>query len=159
MESTITTLKVQILDFSPEFRDDFKRLNTEWMNANFGKSTDNHLDRPEAIIENGGYILFAEHKGQIVGTCAILKESNKLFEITDMSVTPELRGQNIGKQILSAAIERVKKANARQIYLVTSSKLTTSVEMFKTYGFREAGFDAEMSRYDATDIKMTLNLK
>lgn len=159
MEDTITTLKVQIVDFSPAFREDFKRLNNEWMTAYFGKSTDNHLDRPEAIIEDGGYILFAQHKGQIVGTCAILKESNKRFEIADMSVTPEFRGRNIGKQLLSAAIEQVKKANAREIYLVTSSKLTVSVEMFKTYGFRETGFDAEMSMYDATDIKMTLNLK
>ncbi len=159
MESTIKTLKVQILDFSPDFRDDFKRLNDEWMTAYFGKSTDNHLDRPEAIIDDGGYILFAEYEGKIVGTCAILKESNKLFEIADMSVTPEFRGRNIGKQLLSEAIERVKKANARQIYLVTSSKLTISVEMFKTYGFHETGTDAEMSMYDATDIKMTLNLK
>lgn len=159
MEDTITTLKVQIVDFSPEFRDDFKSLNAEWMTAFFGKNTDNHLDRPESIVENGGYILFAEHKGQIVGTCAILKESNKRFEIANMSVTPEFRGRNIGKQLLSAAVERVKKANAREIYLVTSSKLTISVEMFKTYGFREAGFDAELSMYDATDIKMTLNLK
>jgi ribosomal protein S18 acetylase RimI-like enzyme len=159
MASTITTLKVQILDFSPEFRDDFKRLNNEWMTAIFGESTNGHLDRPEAIIDNGGYILFAEYEGKIVGTCAILKESNKLFEIADMSVTPEFRGRNIGKQLLSEAIERVKKANARQIYLVTSSKLTVSVEMFKTYGFRETGSDAEMSMYNATDIKMTLNLK
>lgn len=159
MEATITTLKVKILDFTPEYRDDFKRLNNEWMTAYFGKSTDNHLDRPEEILDNGGYILFAEHKGQIVGTCAILKESNKLFEIADMSVTPEFRGRNIGKQILAAAIERVKKANARQIYLITSSKLTVSVEMFKTYGFHQTGFDAEMSMYNATDIKMTLNLK
>jgi putative acetyltransferase len=159
MDTAITTLKVQILDFSPAFKDDFKRLNTEWMTAYFGKSTDNHLDRPETIIENGGYILFAEHKGQIVGTCAILKENNKIFEIADMSVTPEFRGRNIGKQLLSEAIERVRKANAREVYVVTSSKLTISLEMFKTYGFRETGFDAELSIYDATDIKMTLNLK
>ena len=63
MTSTITTLKVQILDFTPNYRDDFKRLNDEWMTAYFGKSTDNHLDRPEAIIDDGGYILFAEYQG------------------------------------------------------------------------------------------------
>jgi putative acetyltransferase len=159
MDAAVTTLKVQILDYSPAFNADFKRLNDEWMTAYFGKSTDNHLDRPETIVENGGYILFAQYKGQIVGTCAILKESNKVFEIADMSVTPEFRGQNIGKQMLSEAIERVRKANAREIYVVTSSKLTISLEMFKTYGFRETGFDAELSIYDATDIKMTLNLK
>jgi putative acetyltransferase len=159
MEAMITTLKVKILDFAPAFKDDFKRLNNEWMTAYFGKSTDNHLDRPEKIIENGGYILFAQHKGQIVGTCAILKESNKVFEIADMSVTPEFRGQNIGKQLLSEAIERVRKANAREVYVITSSKLAISLEMFKTHGFRETGFDAETSMYDETDIKMTLNLK
>ena len=158
MEATLTD--IEIIDYAPEYRDDFTRLNAEWMTTYFGKQLDNHLNDPEtSIINNGGFILFAQSDDKIIGTCAILKENNKLYEIADMAVAPEHRGKNIGKRLLHAAVEKVRIANARQVYLVTSSKLTASIELFRTYGFRETSFDADMSLYEGSDIKMTLNLK
>ncbi len=158
MKATITD--IEIIDYAPEYRDDFTRLNAEWMTTFFGKQLDNHLDDPEtSIINNGGFILFAQSDDKIIGTCAILKENNKLYEIADMAVAPEFRGRNIGKRLLNAAVEKVRVVGARQVYLVTSSKLTASIELFRTYGFRETGFDAELSVYEGSDIKMVLNLK
>lgn len=158
MEATMT--HVDIIDYAPEFRDDFARLNAEWMTTYFGKKMDNHLDNPEeTIINNGGFILFAKSGDEIIGTCAILKENNKLYEIADMAVTPQYRGKHIGKRLLSAAVDVVRKTGARQVYLITSSKLAASVELYRTYGFRETGMDAEMSVYEGSDVKMTLNLK
>ena len=160
MDTQAALFKVEILDFSPQYREEFKRLNAEWMHSTFGKYVDNHLENPEmTILQNGGFILFAKVDNKIVGTCAVLKENNKLFEIADMAVTPLFRNRNIGKRLLSEVIERVKKANARQIYLVTSSKLTASLELFRTYGFREVPLDTETSIYEGSDIKMVLNLK
>ena len=121
---------------------------------------DNHLDDPEeTIIRNGGFIILAKSGTEIVGTCAILKENNKLYEIADMAVTPQYRGKHIGKRLLSAAVDRVRKTNARQVYLVTSALLTASLELYRTYGFREAPIDPEMSIYEGSDVKMILNLK
>ena len=155
-----TTILAEILDFIPEYRDDFKRLNAEWMSVYFGKSMDTHLENPEeTILKDGGFILFAKADEQIVGTAAILRETAKIYEIADMAVTPQYRGQNIGKQLLAEAVERVKKMGARQVYLITSSKLSASVELYRTYGFRETHFDPEMSIYEGSDIKMILNLK
>lgn len=158
MEATVTN--VEIIDYAPEYRDDFARLNAEWMTAYFGKKMDNHLDNPEeSIIRNGGFILFAKANDEIIGTCAILKENNKLYEIADMAVTPLYRGKHIGKRLLSAAVDVVRKAGARQVYLVTSSKLTASVELYRTYGFKETAVDAAASVYEGSDVKMVLNLK
>ena len=155
-----TTILAEILDFIPEYRDDFKRLNAEWMSVYFGKSMDTHLENPEeTILKDGGFILFAKADEQIVGTAAILRETAKVYEIADMAVTPQYRGRNIGKQLLAEAVERVKKTGARQVYLITSSKLSASVELYRTYGFRETHFDPEMSIYEGSDIKMILNLK
>ena len=155
-----TTILAEILDFAPQYRADFKRLNAEWMSVYFGKSMDTHLENPEeTILKDGGFILFAKADEQIVGTAAILRETAKIYEIADMAVTPQYRGQNIGKQLLAEAVERVKKTGARQVYLITSSKLSASVELYRTYGFRETHFDPEMSIYEGSDIKMILNLK
>ncbi len=158
MEATLTT--VEIIDYAPEYREVFAQLNAEWMTTYFGKQLSNHLEDPEtSIINAGGFILFAQSGDEIIGTCAILKENNKLYEIADMAVAPEYRGKNIGKRLLNAAVDKVRLAGARQVYLVTSSKLTASVELFRTYGFRETSLDAEMSVYEGSDIKMMLNLK
>ncbi|MBL7818689.1 MAG: GNAT family N-acetyltransferase [Saprospiraceae bacterium] len=155
-----TALIVDIVDYVPEYRDDFTRLNAEWMTSFFGKQLDDHLDNPEeTIINQGGFILFAKLGDEVIGTCAILKENNKLYEIADMAVAPQYRGKHIGKRLLSAAVDKVRKTGARQVYLITSSKLTVSLEFFRTYGFKETGFDAEMSVYEGSDVKMSLNLK
>ena len=91
MEATMTL--VDIIDFAPEYRADFARLNAEWMDTYFGKKVDNHLDNPEqTIIRNGGFILFAQSGKEIIGTCAVLKETNKLYEIADMVVANHVRG-------------------------------------------------------------------
>ena len=158
MEATM--INVDIIDYAPEYQDDFVRLNAEWMTTYFGKKMDNHLDNPEeTIIRNGGFILFAKSGDEIIGTCAILKENNKLYEIADMAVTPQYRGKHIGKRLLSAAVDKVRKTGARQVYLITSSKLVASIELYRTYGFRETGSDIELSVYEGSDVKMMLNLK
>jgi putative acetyltransferase len=157
----VITASVEILDYSPVYNDDFKRLNMEWM-AQFKEEVAQKLlvENPEAqIIDNGGYIFFAKVDNKIVGTGALLRESNKLYEIADMAVTPQYQGRHIGKSLLQKAIDKAKVAGAKQVYLITSTKLKTSIEMYRTFGFREMPFDPEMSIYDGSDVKMVLNLK
>ena len=160
METTLTT--VEILDYQPSFKEDFKNLNLEWITQFFKlEETDRALlDDPEThIIEKGGFIFFAKVDGKIVGTAALLRESNKLYEIAKMAVTPQYQGRHIGKLLLQKGIDKAKSVAAKQVYLTTSTKLKTSLEMYRTHGFREAPFDPEMSVYEGSDVKMILNLK
>lgn len=159
MEAVSTS--VEILEYDSQYKNDFKRLNMEWM-AQFKLDVAHQLliDDPEAeIINKGGAVFFAKVDNQIVGTGALIRESNKLYEIADMAVTPQYRGRHIGKSLLIKAVEKAKSLGAKQVYLITSTHLTTSIEMYKTYGFRETPFDPEMSRYEGSDVKMVLNLK
>ena len=101
----------------------------------------------------------AEVDEKIVGTGALLRESNKLYEIAYMAVTPSYQGRHIGKSLLKKAIDKAIQAGAKQVYLVTSTKLKASLEMYRTFGFRESPIDPEMSVYQGSDVKMSLNLK
>jgi putative acetyltransferase len=159
MEATMT--KLQILDYNPEFKEDFKRLNMAWMSQfKMSAARQSIIENPEEyIIKQGGSIFFAAMDNKIVGTVALLRESNKLYEIADMAVTPPYQGKHIGTALLQKAIEKAKQLGAKQVYLISSTKLTTSLEMYRAYGFREAGHDSELSTYDGSDVKMILNLK
>jgi N-acetylglutamate synthase-like GNAT family acetyltransferase len=159
MEAVMTTLN--ILDYSPELKEHFKKLNMEWLKQfKMNTSRQVEVENPdEYIIEKGGFIFFAEMDDSIVGTSALLRESNKLYEIADMAVTPQYQGKHIGKALLQKAIDKAKQLGAKQVYLISSTLLKTSLELYKALGFREMPYDPEMSIYDGSDVKMVLNLK
>lgn len=155
------TISVEIIDYAPQYKENFKNLNMEWMNQfKIDSSQQALVEHPEEqIIQKGGYIFFAEINGKIVGTAALLRISNKLYEISNMAVTPSYQGKNIGKSLLKSAIDKAADVGAKQVFLITSTKLKASVEMYRTFGFREALFDPEMSMYEGSDVKMSMNLK
>lgn len=157
----IMSSPVEIIDYSPDFQEDFRNLNLGWMSQfDMNNSLRTMIDNPdEEIIQKGGFIFFAWMDGKIVGTGALLRESNKLYEIANMAVTPQYQGRHIGKALLKKAIDKAVQAGAKQLYLITSTKLKASVEMYRTFGFRETLFDPELSIYDGSDVKMVLNLK
>lgn len=161
MTMEATTTIVEIIDYSPEYKEHFKNLNMGWMSQfkidNAQRAIVEHPD--EQIIQKGGFIFFAEVDEKIVGTGALLRESNKLYEIAYMAVTPSYQGRHIGKSLLKKAIDKAIQAGAKQVYLVTSTKLKASLEMYRTFGFRESPIDPEMSVYQGSDVKMSLNLK
>ncbi len=159
MEAITTT--INILEYSPELKDHFKTLNMEWLKQfNVNTARQAAVENPqEYIIDKGGFIFFAEMDDTIVGTSALLRESNKLYEIADMAVTPAYQRKHIGKALLQKAIDKAKQLGAKQVYLISSTKLKSSLDMYRAYGFRETHYDPEMSIYDGSDVKMVLNLK
>jgi N-acetylglutamate synthase-like GNAT family acetyltransferase len=159
MEATMST--ITILDYRPELKEHFKNLNMEWLKQFKNKAVRQvQVENPqEHIIEKGGFIFFAEMDNNIVGTSALLRESHKLYEIADMAVTPQYQGKHIGKILLQKTIDKAKQLGAKQVYLVSSTLLKTSLELYRALGFREMPYDPEMSIYDGSDVKMVLNLK
>ena len=159
MEATMTN--INILDYSPELKEHFTKLNMEWL-TQFKSNTVHQaqVENPqEHIIDKGGFIFFAEMDNAIVGTTALLRENNKRYEIANMAVTPPYQGKHIGKALLQKAIDKAKQLGAKQVYLISSTLLKTSLELYRALGFREMPCDPEMSIYDGSDVKMVLNLK
>src|SRR5262249_35027526 len=66
---------VRIIPFESRYRDDFKRLNLEWLQKYFSVEPIDVkvLSHPEAIVKRGGHVLLARSESEIVGTCALLK--------------------------------------------------------------------------------------
>jgi putative acetyltransferase len=159
METAMVSFK--ILDYNPQFKETFKTLNLEWMRQyKIDLYREAILNDPEAhIINKGGAIFFVEMDKKIVATCALIRESNKVFEIADMAVTPQYQGLHIGKSLLQNAIEKAKAKGAKQIYVVVNNTLKPALEMYSAYSFREVPFDPEMGGHGDNEIKMVLNLK
>jgi len=132
---------VEIIDFAPEHRDAFRKLNEEWLEKYFAAEEDDDrlLRRPEEeIIARGGAIFFARLGGKIVGTAALLKRDDATYEIAKMAVTPGAQGKQAGRRLAKAAIARAREKGARRIILLTDNRLRAAVGLYRKLGFKAA---------------------
>jgi GNAT superfamily N-acetyltransferase len=129
---------IVIEPFKPEYREDFKRLNIEWLEKYF--EVEPHdievLSEPERfIIEPGGEIFFTKLNGNVVGTCAVAKIDDHTFELAKMAVTEAAQGRGLGRKLALAVIERARQCGAKKIFLESNSKLSPALRLYRSVGF------------------------
>jgi GNAT superfamily N-acetyltransferase/predicted transcriptional regulator len=151
---------VEILDYTPEFHDDFKRLNYEWIEKYFHQLEEadlqslNHPD--EKILKPGGHILMAQYEGEIVGTCALIKSDGHTYELAKMTVTEKARGKGIGWLLGQAAINKARELGAETIFLESNTILESAINLYQKLGFRKVV--GHPSPYQRCNIQMELKL-
>jgi ribosomal protein S18 acetylase RimI-like enzyme/DNA-binding transcriptional ArsR family regulator len=130
---------IEIVDYRPAYKKHFMALNREWLEKYFSMERPDReiLSDPNGkIIRKGGAILFALRDGEAVGACALVKLSDKEYELTKMAVAPQARGRGIGTMLAEAIIDRARDLGATTLYLETSPRLEAAVHLYKKLGFR-----------------------
>ena len=111
-----------------------------------------------AARENGSLCGFAElsiRHGHVDGA-----SSEPVAYLEGWYVDPDVRGAGIGRRLLEAAVEGAKEAQARELMLFTSPKLTAACNLYRSYGFAEVPLrKGEQTPYKRETIKMQLELK
>lgn len=148
-----------------EFRDDlaqaFHDINAQWIEAMFVmEATDRKvLENPRAtIIDRDGVILFVEAQDVgIVGTVALMKTSDGVFELTKMGVLESARGLKAGEFLLSACIQRARSMDMTCLYLLTSHICEAAIHLYEKAGFQH---DADiMQRYGKSYARCDVAMK
>jgi len=132
---------VEIIDFAPEHKGAFRKLNEEWLKKYFTveEDDDRFLRHPEEeIIAPGGAIFFARLEGEIIGTAALLKRDDETYEIAKMAVTPSAQGKQAGRLLAEAAIAAAREKGAKKLILMTDNRLRAAVGLYRKLGFRAA---------------------
>lgn len=140
-----------VREYSDDLRQAFHDINAEWIQSMFTleKKDKELMSRPrETIIDPGGVILFAESRELgVVGTCALLKIEDGVFELSKMGVLERARGRGAGELLLESAILRASTMGIKTLYLLTNSKCVAAIKLYEKLGFVH---DAEiMKRYGA----------
>ncbi|MDH3322528.1 MAG: GNAT family N-acetyltransferase, partial [Flavobacteriaceae bacterium] len=113
----------EIIPFSNNLSRHFKDLNIEWLETYFYvEPHDAELlnNCKEVIIDKGGHIFFYQKNGQILGTFALIKVSETVFELGKMAVAPEARGQGIGQKLMQFLIEFSKSKQWKKLILYSN---------------------------------------
>lgn len=150
---------VEIIDYLPEFHDDFKRLNYEWIEKYFQLEETDHqsLNHPdEKILKSGGHIFMARHNREIVGVCALIKSSDNTYELAKMAVTEKAQGKGIGWLLGQAAINKARELSAETIFLESNTILKPAINLYQKLGFRKVV--GQPSPYQRCNIQMELKL-
>ena len=159
MRKTREQQVVEIIDYLPEFHDDFKRLNYEWIRKYFQLEESDHqsLNYPdEKILKLGGHIFMAAYDGKIVGTCALIKMDSKTYELAKMAVTEKARGKGIGWLLGQSAINKARELRAETIFLESNTVLEPAIKLYQKLGFRK--IVGQPSPYQRCNIQMELKL-
>ena len=116
------------------------------------------LEHPqEAILNNGGCIILAQYEDQIVGTCALIRLRDGVYEMIKMAVDENFRGRKIGWQLGYAIIRRGKALGARKIELLSNTKgSAAAIDLYRKLGFVEVPLDS--NEFKRADIKMEMVL-
>jgi putative acetyltransferase len=148
---------VEIIDYTPQYQEDFKRLNVEWISTYFKLEAHEleMLNNPEKdILSKGGKIFFAKKGETIIGTCALKKVTETTYELVKMGVSPPYQGLGTGKKLGLKAIEAAKELGCTYLFLESNQILIPALRVYKSIGFVEipmgetpyarADFKAEM---------------
>lgn len=140
-----------VRDFDDSLATVFHDINAEWIAAMFSLEPADRevLEQPRArIVDPGGAILFVEAPGLgVIGTCALRKEAEGVFELTKMAVLAKARGLKAGEFLLEATIARAAALGAGTLYLLTNADCAAAIHLYEKNGFSH---DAEiMARYGA----------
>lgn len=149
---------VRVVDYAPQWRQDFARLNLEWLERWFVVEPIDRvvLGDPEAhLLADGGRVLFAVNAdGQALGTVALKHHGDGLFELTKMAVDSRLRGGGIGRRLMLGALDAYTQLDGRELFLESSTKLTPALKLYESVGFRHYPAPRPGSHYARADVHM-----
>ena len=150
---------IEIIDYSPEYAGDFRKLNLEWLNK-YGLAESHDLeiinDPQRTILDRGGFIYLAKSGDKIIGTAGLANAGESIFELVKMAVAPAFRGKGISKLLMEKCLTKARELGAKKIFLYSNSQLIPAITLYKKYGFTHV--DASNSPLLTADIKMELIL-
>jgi putative acetyltransferase len=151
---------IEVVPFADEYQSVFRSLNEEWLNKYHLKEDHDIviLNNPrKMILESGGEIFLAKCEDRIVGSAALMKEHDGVYELVKMSVAPDFRSRGIGNILLQRCIEKAKELRAEKIILFSNHQLKSALRLYEKFGF--AYIPVENSPFLTADIKMELVLR
>ena len=150
---------LRIVPYRAEHADAFRDLNLAWIRKYFTVEPrdERDLGDPETyILAPGGAIFMAELRDETVGTVALMREHDGVYELAKMTVAESVRGLGVGRALGEAAIAHARAIGARRVELFTNSSLAPAIALYHALGFVDIPVGG--SDFVRADVRMVLDL-
>jgi N-acetylglutamate synthase-like GNAT family acetyltransferase len=151
---------VEVTRFSSELAQHFESLNREWIEKYFAIEEADRVvfaDPFKEIVERGGQIFFVVSQGEVLGTCAVVRLSDQVFELAKMAVRSDARGRGYGDLLIVSAIQFATEAGAERLILLSNTRLHPALALYEKHGFKSVPI-TDAHDYSRVDIQMELKL-
>ena len=92
---------------------------------------------PEEVADGRGAFLVAARAGRLVGCGAVRRIEERTGEIKRMFVSPEERGQGLGRAILAALEAEARTLGIARLVLETGVRQPEAIALYRGAGFAE----------------------
>ena len=114
----------------------------EWISRYFNAEAPDSqaLDYPQRrILDTGGHILMAVREdGEIVGTCALVKEHDGVYELAKMAISLRAQRQGIGYALGQSILGKARQLGARRVEVMLDADMQPALALYDKLGFRPA---------------------
>ena len=151
----------RVVPYREEFRAAFDALNREWIEKYFTlEPADREIlgDPDGKIIDEGGQVFFVVERGEILGTCAILRHTPDEYEIAKMAVAITARGRGLGDLLMDACIAFARGREARRLIIVSNTRLEPAIRLYRKHGFVQVPLASD-ARYKRANIRLEMELQ
>jgi N-acetylglutamate synthase-like GNAT family acetyltransferase len=151
---------VTFVAFDETLTSRFKELNVSWLKKYFYVEPIDEImlsDPKKYIIDKDGYVFFAKLENEAVGTFALMKTGEGVYELGKMAVDEKYHGKKIGNQMLVFCLQKAKELGAHKVILYSNTILENAIHLYKKYGFIEV--PVGNSEYKRSNIKMEAEIK
>ena len=127
-------------DYHARWRQAFYDLNIWWLRAYFDVEPIDEImlgDPENQILAKGGEIFFAVTGDKAVGTVAMKRERDGVFELTKLGVDPSVHKGGMGRTLCKKVIERFQARGGKTLFLETSTVLEPAIKLYHNLGFVE----------------------
>lgn len=132
--NAIATLSKSLLKYDREFD---ATIDLDWIEKGEGMTF-----LRERILDPNALVLVAEIQGKIAGylvggfvNSETYRTALKLFELEEILVSDDFRGQNIGSKLIEEFFAYARNSKADRAIVVVSAKNKRSIELYRRLGF------------------------
>lgn len=148
---------IEMVPYTDNLSHHFTTLNRSWVQKYFELEPIDELmlaNPKQYFIDKGGLIFFAMLGNEVAGTFALLKVSDKTYELSKMAVYEQFQGRRIGNKMLEFCLAQAKILQLQKLILYSNTLLSNAIHLYKKYGFIEVvGFESD---YKRANIKMEI---
>ena len=148
---------IELIDYSDQLAAYFIKINLEWIDKyHLPEDPDLRIlnDPKGTILDGGGVIYLARENGNIIGSAALIREHDHVYELAKMTVVPEWRGKGVSKLLMDKCLDKARELNAKKIVLFSNSQLKPALSLYTKYGFKH--IEIIDSPLKTADVKMEL---
>ncbi len=147
---------MQIVPYEEQYRQDFIRLNTEWLEKYFVvEKEDNALfNSIDELLAKGTMFYFAVEDGEAIAAGMMQPMGNDEWELCKLGATEKHQGKGAGKGVFLACMQYAIDHGAKKVVIVSNRILTRAINMYLHYGFVEVPLEPEYAIFDRADIQL-----